>query len=103
MPLRSLNPISRCPTSLYLDLARTCCEMSRRDGTIVAWHEVPGKAVAQKNRPVGYGIRARPGPKRYFASKCAPRFLRKTNHSNPRIGAQTGANHTVPYGTVPLG
>jgi hypothetical protein len=41
MPLRSLNPISRCPTSLYLDLARACCEMSRRDGMIVAWHEVP--------------------------------------------------------------
>jgi len=33
--------------------------MSRRDGAIVAWHEVPGTASPQKNRPVGYGaIRA---------------------------------------------
>ncbi|HEV3065913.1 MAG TPA: hypothetical protein VGX93_11245 [Chthoniobacterales bacterium] len=33
--------------------------MSRRDGAIVAWHEVPGTAPPQKSRPVGYGaIRA---------------------------------------------
>jgi hypothetical protein len=25
-------------------LAKACCEKSRRDGAIVAWHEVPGKA-----------------------------------------------------------
>src|ERR1700751_6451102 len=30
--------------------------MSRRDGVIVAWHEVPGKAPAQKSRPVGDGV-----------------------------------------------
>src|ERR1700722_8263761 len=24
-------------------LAKACCELSRRDGAIVAWHEVPGK------------------------------------------------------------
>src|SRR6202044_784257 len=36
---------------------------------------------------------------RYFASKGAPCFLRKANHSNHRIGAHTGANQTVPYGT----
>jgi hypothetical protein len=30
--------------------------MSRRDGAIVAWHEVPGKAPPQKNRPVGHGV-----------------------------------------------
>src|SRR3984957_18317530 len=28
-------------------LAKACCELSRRDGAIVAWHEVPGK----KRRP----------------------------------------------------
>ena len=31
-------------------------EMSRRDGAIVAWHEVPGTASPQKSRPVGYGV-----------------------------------------------
>jgi hypothetical protein len=30
--------------------------MSRRDGAIVAWHEVPGKAPPQESRPVGYGV-----------------------------------------------
>jgi hypothetical protein len=30
--------------------------MSRRDGAIVAWHEVPGTAPPQKSRPVGYGL-----------------------------------------------
>ena len=30
--------------------------MSRRDGAIVAWHKVPGKAPPQKSRPVGYGV-----------------------------------------------
>jgi hypothetical protein len=34
--------------------------MSRRDGAIVAWHEVPGTAPPQKSRPVGYGV-IRPG------------------------------------------
>src|ERR1700730_4979616 len=29
-------------------LAKACCEMSRRDGAIVAWHEVPGTAPPQK-------------------------------------------------------
>ena len=37
-------------------LAKACCEMSRRDGAIVAWHEVPGTASPQKSRPVGYGV-----------------------------------------------
>jgi hypothetical protein len=29
---------------------------SRRDGAIVAWHEVPGDSATQKSRPVGYGL-----------------------------------------------
>jgi hypothetical protein len=37
-------------------LAKACCEMSRRDGAIVAWHEMPGKDPPQKSRPVGYGV-----------------------------------------------
>jgi hypothetical protein len=28
----------------------------RRDGATVAWHEVPGTAPSQKNRPVGHGV-----------------------------------------------
>jgi hypothetical protein len=40
-----------------------CCEMSRRDGAIVAWHEVPGKGPFRKGRPVGYGVTVF----RYFA------------------------------------
>ena len=30
--------------------------LSRRDGMIVAWHEVPGTAAIQNSRPVGYGM-----------------------------------------------
>ena len=53
-----------------------------------------------KNRPVGHGmIGRRPNP-RGISSKGAPCFLRKANHSNRRIGAHTGANQTVPYGTA---
>src|ERR1700738_1901989 len=37
-------------------LARCCCEMSRRDGAIVAWHEVPGPAPPQKRSPGAYGV-----------------------------------------------
>src|SRR5271156_3864128 len=75
---------------------------SRRDGPIVAWHEVPGKAPPQKNRPVGHGMIGADLIQRYFASKGAPCFFRKANHSNHRIGAHTGANQTVPYGTALL-
>jgi hypothetical protein len=39
---------------------------------------------------------------RGILSKGVPCFLRKANHSNPRIGAHTGANQTVPYGTALL-
>src|ERR1700674_4733360 len=44
------------PSSAGTSLAKACCEMSRRDGAIVAWHEVPGTAPPQKSRPVGYGV-----------------------------------------------
>jgi|HubBroStandDraft_6_1064221.scaffolds.fasta_scaffold57900_4 hypothetical protein len=37
-------------------LAKPCWEMSRRDGAIVAWHEVLGTAPPQKSRPAGYGV-----------------------------------------------
>ena len=41
---------------MLMYLVKACCEMSRRDGAIVAWHEVPGTAPPQKSRPVGYGV-----------------------------------------------
>jgi hypothetical protein len=37
-------------------LFEACCEKSRRDGAIVAWHEVPGISPSPKGRPVGYGV-----------------------------------------------
>ena len=40
--------------------------MSRRDGAIVAWHEVPGTAATPKCRPVGNGV--------IRAGVCAHRF-----------------------------
>jgi len=40
--------------------------VSRRDGAIVAWHEVPGTASPQKSRPVGYGV-IRAGVRWYLA------------------------------------
>jgi hypothetical protein len=42
--------------SELMGLFKGCCEMSRRDGAIVAWHEVPGTGPSQKSRPVGYGV-----------------------------------------------
>jgi hypothetical protein len=98
--------------------------LSRRDGAIVAWHEVPGERVPPKNRPVGYGMIGPSESQIYFSSECAPGFLRKANTllerfvSNDvraaarwngpfpepaRIGAHTCTNHTVPYGTALLG
>ena len=47
---------TRLQTFSQQHLAKACCEMSRRDGAIVAWHEVPGTAPPQKSRPVGYGV-----------------------------------------------
>jgi hypothetical protein len=71
---------------------------SRRDGSIVVWHEVPGTAPHQKSRPVGHGtIGCRPNP-RGLSSKERLAFLRKASHSNRRIGTRTGANQTVPTG-----
>jgi hypothetical protein len=71
---------------------------SRRDGPIVARHEVPGTAQPQKNRRVGHGmIGCRPNPRGISRRKMG-RVLRKANHSNHRIGA----HQTVPYGTALL-
>jgi hypothetical protein len=62
--------------------------MSRRDGAIVAWHEVPGTAPSQKSRPVGYGlIRAGVGADSGTLRREIPQGL-------------AAPAHTVPYGTV---
>jgi hypothetical protein len=44
------------PKKIPFELTKACREMSRRDGPIVAWHEVPGTAPPQRSRPVGYGL-----------------------------------------------
>ena len=55
--LRSGCPYgTRWQTFRKQHLAKACCEMSRRDGAIVAWHEVLGTAPPQKSRPVGCGV-----------------------------------------------
>ncbi len=34
-------------------LVKACCERSRRDHAVVAWHEVPGKATLERTVPRG--------------------------------------------------
>jgi hypothetical protein len=53
----SLLGVERGPAARGACLApKGPCLQSRRDGPIVAWHEVPGTAPPQKSRPVGYGL-----------------------------------------------
>jgi hypothetical protein len=61
-----------------------------------AWNSPTPKEPSRRAR---YD-RAQTKSQRCFASKGAPCFLRKANHSNRRIGAHTGANQTVPCGTA---
>ena len=54
---RSYRTLRDAPADIsQYHLAIAWCEMSRRDGAIVAWHEVPGTTPPRKSRPVGYGI-----------------------------------------------
>src|SRR5580700_281139 len=87
--------------------------MSRRDGAIVAWHEVPGTTPPQKSRPVGYGV-IRAGLRTdsmIGVTKFGIRKLKKSllydfwptiqflfRREIP-LGLAT-PDHTVPYGTV---
>jgi hypothetical protein len=52
----SLFRIGERPPTGKRGVAKACCEMSRRNGAIVAWHKVPGTAPPQKSRPVGFGV-----------------------------------------------
>jgi hypothetical protein len=62
------------------------CPQSRRDGPIVAWHEVPGTARSQKSRPVGYGL------------------IRSGMRTDSRIGVITFLKkHGAPFDENPLG
>src|SRR5580704_6822317 len=85
-------------------LVKACCEMSRRDGAIVAWHEVPGTAPPQKSRPVGYGV--------IRAGLRTDSMIGVTKFGIQLIKAGSSAwihqtfplelaapDHTVPYGT----
>ena len=82
--------------------------MSRRDGAIVAWHEVPGTAPSQACRPVGYGlIRAGVrtdsmiiGHEPFKKSISVFRLKKHGAHFDPKIPLGLAApDHTVPYGT----
>jgi hypothetical protein len=66
-------------------LVNACCEMSRRDDAIVAWHEVPGTAPS-KSRPVGYGL---------ISAGCA----RFNDWHNEDFEHENPLDHTVSYGT----
>jgi hypothetical protein len=44
---------------LLLRLLRNVCQRVPEGQPIVAWHEVPGKASLESNRPVGYGMTAK--------------------------------------------
>src|SRR5580704_7048888 len=81
-------------------LAKACCEMSRRDGAIVAWHEVPGTAPSQKSRPVGYGvIRAGLRTDSMSGVTKAVRLIKAGSSAWIHLGLAT-PDHTVPYVTV---
>jgi hypothetical protein len=74
-------------------LLRNVCERVPEGQPIVAWHEVPGKALLERTvRRV-----------RYDRAQLIPEVLLVEMCANPRIGAQTCTNHTVPYGTALLG
>jgi hypothetical protein len=80
-------------------LAGACCEMSRRDGAIVALHEVPG-APPQECRPVGYGLILAGVRTDSMIIGHEPRLKKHGAHFDPKIplGLAT-PDHTVPYGT----
>src|SRR5580704_10244967 len=63
--LRSVSSLWDALTDISQQhLAKACCELSRRDGAIVAWHEVPGKTPPKEpSRRVGYD-----------SCRCAHRF-----------------------------
>ena len=92
--------------------------MSRRDGAIVAWHEVPGTAPPQESRPVGYGV-IRAGVRadsrkghyieqqlehhrtRAFQEEYLASVKRQGPHFDEKLPLGFAApDHTVPYGTV---
>ena len=80
--------------------------LSRRDGAIVAWHEVPGTAPP-KSRPVGYGlIRAGVrtdsiGSDEISNTKYIASLKKHGTHLRRKIPLGLAApDHTVPDGTV---
>ena len=73
-------------------LAKACCEMSRRDGAIVAGHVVPGTVPPQKSRPVGYGY-----------DRCCPYRTRlQTFHNKLKLDTQY-SKFCGYHGTVSIG
>ena len=78
---------------------RAHCEMSRRDGAIVAWHEVPGTAPAQKSRPLGYGV-IRAGVRTDSMIGVRKFRIRRPKKFMLYDFWLAAPDHTVPYGTV---
>jgi hypothetical protein len=80
--------------------------LSRRDGAIVAWHEVPGQRHP-KSRPVGHGliragVRANSiGSDEISNTKYIASLKKHGRHLRRQIPLGLAApDHTVPYGTV---
>src|ERR1700735_5656278 len=74
---------------------------SRREGPIVAWHEVPGTAPPQKNRPVGHGmIGRRPNP-RGLSSKGRAVFFKagRSLQSSNRYAYRRESDRTLRDGS----
>ena len=91
--------------------------MSRRDGAIVAWHEVPGTAPPQESRPVGYGViragvRTDSGNGHYLEQQLEhhrtrtfqEEYLASVKKNGPHFReiplGFAALDHILPYGTV---
>jgi hypothetical protein len=57
-----------------------------------AWHEVPGKSLPQKSRPVGYGV--------IVAGVCTDSMVGATKFRREIPLGLAAPGHTVPYGTA---
>jgi len=71
------------------------------DSALVAWHEVPGIAPPQRNRPVGHGV-IRAGVRANFDDlrRSFLKTSRRTYRLEPFLG-MLRPDHTVPDATVP--
>jgi hypothetical protein len=102
IPTRISRTSYRSIRTSYRSIAKACSlNVSEgrcgRSPARSAWNSLSPKEPSRRAR---YD-RAETQSQRSFVER-ARRVLRKANHSNRRIGARTGANQTVPYGTALL-